>query len=130
MSGFSGIPLMAACTVLLALACLSAGCTSGPVPAQTTGTPASSASSLDTITIKDFAFSPAALTIKTGTTVTWVNDDSAPHTVVSDDGAPAPFTSPQLATGASFPQRFAQAGTYAYHCSIHPSMKGTVVVES
>ena len=85
--------------------------------------------SVNAITIKDFAFSPAVLTIKPGTTITWINDDSAPHTVVSDDGAPVPFTSARLSTGASFQQTFTQAGTYPYHCSIHPSMKGTIVVE-
>lgn len=120
---------MAACAVLLVLACLCAGCTSSPAPAQPASTPAAPAGSPDTITIRNFAFSPAAFTVKPGTTVTWVNDDSAPHTIVSDDGAPVSFTSPQLSTGASFSQLFNQAGTYTYHCSIHPSMKGTIVVE-
>jgi len=128
MPGHSGILVLSVCALILALASFSAGCTSSQGPAQPAGaTPAPATA--NTITIKDFAFSPAALTVKTGTTVTWVNDDSAPHTVVSDDGAPVPFTSAQLATGASFQQTFTQAGTYPYHCSIHPSMKGTIVVE-
>jgi plastocyanin len=119
----------AACIVLLVLACVCAGCYS--TPAQTPSAPAlpAPAAGTNAITIKNFAFSPATLTVKTGTTVTWTNDDSSPHRVVSDDGAPVAFTSPSLATGASYPFTFSQAGTYAYHCSIHPSMKGTIVVQ-
>ncbi|MFA4826359.1 MAG: cupredoxin family copper-binding protein [Methanoregula sp.] len=124
-----GIPFLTACTVMLVLACLCAGCASSQSPPQPASATPSPSGSANAITIKNFAFSPATLTIKTGATVTWTNDDSAPHTVVSDAGSPVPFTSPQLATGASYPQTFTRAGTYGYHCSIHPSMKGTIVVE-
>jgi plastocyanin len=129
MSSYSGITLFAACAFVLVFACLSAGCVSGQNPASPGGaTPAPATA--NTITIKDFTFSPATLTVKTGTTVTWVNEDSMSHTVVSDDGSGFPFTSPQLANGGSYPLAFTQAGTYPYHCSIHPSMKGTIVVKS
>ncbi|MDD1684973.1 MAG: cupredoxin domain-containing protein [Methanoregula sp.] len=117
------------CAVVLVLACLAAGCSSSQTPAQPSPAIPVPAGPADTITISNFAFSPATLTVKAGTTVTWTNEDSAPHTVVSDANAPVPFTSPSLATGSSFPFTFTQAGTYSYHCSIHPSMKGTVVVE-
>jgi amicyanin len=129
MSTQSRVVYGAACIVLLVLACFFAGCYSTPAPAPSATTPGAPAAGTNAISIKNFAFSPATLTVKTGTTVTWTNDDSAPHTVVSDDGAPVAFTSPSLATGASYPFTFTQAGTYAYHCSIHPSMKGTVVVQ-
>jgi plastocyanin len=61
-----------------------------------------------------------------GTTVTWTNDDGVNHTVTSDQGA---FDSGPLATGQTFSQTFNQAGTFTYHCTIHPSMQGTVVVQ-
>ena len=123
----SGIFVLSVCALILALASFSAGCTSSQGSAQPAGaTPAPATA--NTITIKDFTFSPATLTVKTGTTVTWVNEDSMSHTVVSDDGSGFPFTSARLSTGASFQQTFTQAGTYPYYCSIHPSMKGTIVV--
>ena len=61
----------------------------------------------------------------TGTTVTWINDDWAPHTVTADDGA---FVSDRLNQGQRFAHTFAEAGTYPYRCSFHPGMLGTVVV--
>ena len=129
MSRHSGITLFAACAFVLVLACLSAGCASGQNPVSPAGaTPAPA--TVNTITIKDFTFSPATLTVKTGTTVTWVNEDGASHTIASDDGSKFPCTSPQLASRDSYPLAFTQAGTYPYHCSIHPSMKGTIIVES
>jgi plastocyanin len=67
--------------------------------------------------------------VKTGTAVTWVNDDGAPHAIASDAGSPAAFSSNTLSTGASYTFTFTQAGTYTYHCSIHPSMTGTVIVQ-
>jgi len=117
------------CAGLLVLACLCAGCSSSQAPQQPSPATPDMANPANAIKINNFAFSPATLTVKAGTTVTWTNADSAPHTVVSDAGAPAQFTSQALATGSSFPFTFTQAGTYTYHCSIHPSMKGTVIVE-
>lgn len=76
------------------------------------------------VVIKDFAFSPADMKIKKGTTVTWKNEDSAIHDVKSDS-----FESKDLATGDTFQFTFDNAGTFSYICSIHPSMTGTVTVE-
>jgi plastocyanin len=129
MSCYSHTVFWSACSLLLVLACLSAGCNSSAGPAPSATTPLSSAAGGNTIAIKNFAFSPSTMTVTRGATVTWTNDDSAPHTVVSDAGSPVSFTSPSLATGTSWPFTFAQAGTYTYHCSIHPSMKGTVIVQ-
>lgn len=81
------------------------------------------------VTMKNFAFNPATLTVKPGTVVTWVNQDSAPHTVVSDAGDPAAFSSGQLSTGGTYTVTFTTTGTYGYHCTIHPSMTGTVIVQ-
>ena len=78
------------------------------------------------VTVANFSFQPATITVPVGTTVTWTNTDSAGHTVAADDGS---FTSGTLGTGAMFGQTFSTAGTFAYHCSIHASMTGTVVVQ-
>jgi plastocyanin len=80
------------------------------------------------VTIQNFAFSPATLTVAPGTTVVWTNRDSTAHTVTSDTGA-WPASGP-LATGQSFSLTFARPGTYPYHCSIHPTMKASVVVSA
>ena len=76
------------------------------------------------VTIDNFTFAPAQLTVKVGTTVTWTNHDDIPHTVVSA----GKFRSKTLDTDNSFSFTFTAAGTFAYHCGIHPSMKGTVIV--
>jgi plastocyanin len=78
-----------------------------------------------TVSIKDFAFNPPNATVAPGTTVTWVNNDQAPHTATADDGA---FDSGTLQPGQSFSFTFDEAGTYAYHCNIHPDMTATVTV--
>ena len=77
-----------------------------------------------TVSIKDFKFNPAAITITKGTKVTWVNEDSAPHTATSEGS----FDSGTLSKDQSFSDIFAEAGTFDYKCSIHPSMKGKVIV--
>ncbi len=77
------------------------------------------------MTIQGFSFQPADLTVAVGTTVTWTNKDSAPHTVTADDSS---FKSGNLSIDATFSQTFSTAGTFAYHCAIHSSMKGTITV--
>lgn len=76
--------------------------------------------------IRNFAFSPDPITISVGDTVKWTNADSAAHTVASDTNT---FKSGALANSGTFSQKFDTAGTYPYHCSIHPLMKATVVVK-
>ena len=66
------------------------------------------------------------LTISVGDTVTWRNDDGAPHTTTGDDGL---FDSGSLGTGAEFSHTFSEAGTFRYTCTIHPSMVATITVE-
>ena len=96
--------------------------TDTPTPAPTTA-PAANGNS---ITIANFAFAPASLTVKVGTKVTWTNNDSATHTVTALQGA---FDSGSLPTGQSFSFTFTKAGTYNYHCAIHSSMTATIVVQ-
>lgn len=119
--------------VLLVLVCLAAGCSSGQSPPATaspaTPAAATAAPAGNSISIKNFAFDPPALTVKAGSAVAWVNNDVSPHAIVSDPGSPVSFSSDTLSTGASFSFTFNTPGTYPYHCSIHPSMKGTIIVQ-
>jgi plastocyanin len=78
------------------------------------------------VKIDNFSFGPATLTVAPGTTVTWVNHDDIPHTVVSTDSV---FKSKVLDTDEKFSFTFTKAGTYPYFCSIHPKMTATVVVK-
>ncbi len=82
-----------------------------------------------TVTIQTFAFAPATLTINAGDTVTWQNADPTAHTSTSN--VPGQFDTAAIAPGAaSRPIAFAQAGTFAYHCAIHPGMMGTIIVQA
>ncbi|OMC43612.1 amidase [Mycobacterium sp. IS-2888] len=91
--------------------------------ASATGSPGPATG--DQVSIDNFAFAPATLTVKVGGTVTWTNRDEEPHTVAATDGS---FHSPGMGTGATFSHTFPTAGKFDYVCSIHPSMHGTVVV--
>jgi plastocyanin len=77
------------------------------------------------VKIDNFSFAPQTISVTVGTTVTWTNRDDIPHTVVSTDGV---FKSKARDTDEKFSYTFTKAGTYAYFCSIHPKMTGTVVV--
>lgn len=87
-----------------------------------------SAVATDTIAIKDYDFAPMAVKVKAGTQVTWTNQDSVHHTVTMDDGSSGGPQSGDMAKGDTYSYTFKKAGTYAYHCKIHPEMHGTVVV--
>jgi plastocyanin len=76
-------------------------------------------------TITGFAFQPASMEVTAGTTVTWTNDDPAPHTVTAADGS---FDSGAIAPGATFSRTFDSSGSFEYACAIHPTMTGTVIV--
>ena len=78
-----------------------------------------------TVTVHNFKFAPAKVTVKKGTTVTWkFVKDPAPHNVTGKG-----FKSKSKISSGSYSHKFAKAGTYKYICSIHPNMKGTVVVK-
>lgn len=83
----------------------------------------------DAVTIQNFAFNPANITVKAGTTVTWTNKDSVAHTVTETDGQTGP-NSGDVNPNSTYMFTFAKAGTYHYHCSIHTEMVGTVTVTS
>jgi plastocyanin len=113
-SGTPGVPVMSGMPA-------TSGAPSGTAPA--TGSPAAVAG--DQVTIDNFAFAPATLTVKVGSTVTWTNRDEEPHTVAASDGS---FHSPGMGTGATWSYTFSTPGKFDYVCSIHPMMHGTVVV--
>jgi plastocyanin len=79
------------------------------------------------IVIDNFTFSPTPLNVKVGTTVTWVNHDDIPHSIVCPD---LKVKSHPLDTDESFACKFDTAGTYDYICGLHPHMHGQVVVEA
>jgi plastocyanin len=77
--------------------------------------------------IQGMAFTPSSITVTAGTTITWTNKDAITHTVTSDTGV---FDSGNISSGSSFSYTFSTAGTYQYHCKIHASMTGSVVVNA
>ncbi len=121
---------MGAIAVFLALVGIAAVFISrnaGPfIQPQSTGTNIIQTQPGRIVEIKNFAFSPSTLTVKKGDTVTWTNNDSAAHTVTADDGS---FDTGNISLGGSQTVTFTKSGTFTYHCSIHPMMKGTIVVQ-
>ena len=129
----TGVAVLA---VLVLAAC--GGSSAGSGASTPASSPTSAIAGSSAVSIADFAFSPQTLTVPAGTTVTWTNNDGAPHTVTSTD---APSTSAQttgvfdsgnLGSGQTFSFTFEKAGTYYYDCTLHAaqaSMHGTVVVQ-
>jgi len=89
---------------------------------------AAAASDPGAVHIDNFTFSPATLTVKAGTRVTWTNRDDEPHTVTSSSN-PRSFASGALDTDGTFAFTFDKPGTYPYYCAIHPHMTGVIVVK-
>jgi plastocyanin len=90
--------------------------------------PAASAQAAEMeVRIDNFAFAPQRMTVKAGTTVTWINDDDIPHTVASNTKL---FRSSALDTKDKFSFTFTTPGAYEYFCSLHPHMTGAIVVEA
>jgi plastocyanin len=127
---------------LLALsACASGGGTAAtgataPQPAESAaasapaaaggGCATSSEAGAVSVGIENFAYAPADVSAAVGETITWTNSDSAPHTATLDDGA---CDTGNIAQNASAGLVFDAAGTYPYHCTIHPNMKGTITIQ-
>jgi plastocyanin len=78
------------------------------------------------VVIENFSFEPAILTVKVGTTVTWVNHDDEPHTATATDKR---FNSKTLDNGDRFSQEFNAPGVYNYYCALHPKMTGKIIVK-
>ena len=77
------------------------------------------------VTISDMRYDAPTVSVKKGGVVTWTNNGAMPHTVTASNGS---FGSPQLSNGASWSRTFDETGTFGYYCSLHPGMRGTVVV--
>jgi plastocyanin len=97
------------------------------LPPAASNTPVPVGAGTVDIKIAGFAFDPASVTVKVGTTVRWTNQDSATHSVTSDTGV---WDSGSIAQGETYTRVFDTVGTFAYHCGVHPSMKGTITVTS
>ena len=120
------IPILISVFVLaiVGAACSSSSKSSDPTPA-TSPAAASNGTANAAVTVQGFAFGPNNVTIAVGGTVTWTfADGQVAHNVTFDDGN----ASPTMASG-SWSRTFPKAGTYTYHCSIHPNMTGTVTVQ-
>lgn len=121
-------------SVLILLAVLPftlSGCTSSPTGTTSAESTIAGSSAGETtagadhiVSIMDFAFDPASLTIKIGESVKWENKDTAAHTVVFTD-----FKSDTLKTGDEFTHVFDTAGTFSYKCGVHPTMTGEIIVK-
>ena len=106
---------------LLVLAILAAGCTqpAAQPPGNTTASTRGAS-----VMITSFSFEPSTITVPKGATVTWTNQDPVAHTITGAD-----FDSGSIGPGKTYSRTFDRAGTYEYHCTIHPGMKGTVMVQ-
>jgi plastocyanin len=93
-----------------------------PAPVQATD-----AAAPVTVHIRDDKFVPAAVTIATGGKIVFINDDDDAHTVTADDGS---WDSEGLNQGQQWSRAFPKVAKIAYHCTVHPFMKGTIVVRS
>jgi len=130
---FLTLPLLTLVALAVFAGCGSASGATGDANAPTatvvnttvsaTNTPGSTEHQVD---VSDFQFSPSTLTVSVGTTVTWKGVSGA-HTVTSDDSAPMQFDQ-SIGEGGTVTVTFTQAGTYEYHCSVHRSMRGKIVV--
>jgi plastocyanin len=94
--------------------------TKTPIPSKSTVVPKSV-----TVTIGNYGYSPKVLTIKKGTTVTWINKDNVPHTITADNSGP---TSANLGYNDKYTYTFNTAGIVGYHCELHNGMTGTIIV--
>jgi plastocyanin len=116
----------AAClSVLAASAILSLGC--GGDGGGTDPTSSSAGTSTKAVTIKDYLYKPGTVTVPRGTTVSFTNRDSTPHTATSKESGL--FESGSIDTGKTGEVTLEESGTFAYYCLFHPFMKGVIVVE-
>jgi plastocyanin len=105
---------------------IEAGLTAGGAPVdKPEAAPKAQKAASVSVSMGDFFFSPATVSIAVGDTVTWRNNGDAPHNAAADDGS---FRTPDLNKGQSASETFTQQGTFSYICTIHPNMKGTVQV--
>jgi plastocyanin len=117
---------IAVTSALVAMLLFSVGSITRAKGARQSGEQAQQQANETKVTIDNFSFTPQEITVPPGTTVTWVNQDDVPHTVVSTDNK---FKSKALDTDDKFSFTFKDAGTYEYYCSVHPKMTAKVIVK-
>ena len=121
---FATLVLLAALVPIAAIGALSHANTGRPANSGST------ASKVVTVEIRGFKFEPATVTIQAGETLEWKNEDIVPHTATADEGAQKPaFDSGTIQTGATWRYITQKKGTYNYTCTLHPNMKGEVIVK-
>ena len=113
--------LLIVCSSLFIFSCSKGGSGAYGSNNNTGGT----TSSGNTVSMYNMQFGTGSITVKAGTTVTWTNSDNMIHDVIADD---ATFKSADMKYGDTYSHTFDTKGTYAYHCSYHTGMKGTIVV--
>lgn len=116
---------LAVLTILLLFAIL--GCNNGSTsPYGNSNSTTNTKTAPNTVAITNFTFSPSSVTIAKGTIITWVNNDGVAHTSTSDNNV---WDTGSIAPGASKTVTFGTSGTFAYHCTVHPMMTGTIIVQ-
>lgn len=103
------------------LVAMGAGCLTTPTPAA----PAL-VNGEQPVAISNFSFQPQDVTIPVGATIVWTNQDTAPHSIAADDGS---FNSENLTMNSIHRRVFTTAGSFPYHCGVHPNMHGTIIVK-
>ena len=117
--------LIAPATVAVVVAAVAVALANHGGSSSAAPTPATVSGARAVVKIKNYAFAPQTLTVKAGTRVTWTNDDSTAHTATADQGSADTGT---IEPGQSKTIDFTKPGTYAYHCSFHAFMTGTIRV--
>ncbi|HZO07378.1 MAG TPA: cupredoxin family copper-binding protein [Solirubrobacterales bacterium] len=110
---------------LVALSLALASCGGGDDTDETTAIGGGNGTAATEVEIVEFAYDPDPIEVEAGSTVSWTNEDSAPHTATADDGS---FDTDTLDKGKTGKVTFEEAGTFPYFCEIHPTMHGTVEV--
>lgn len=126
------VDMRPAAILLFVVALVFAGCGGGgdsgsTQSGSTSGSAAASPSGPQAVTIADFTYEPAELTVPAGTTVEFTNEDSAPHTATSKESGV--FETGTIETDKTGEVKLDKPGTYAYYCAFHPFMKGAITVE-
>lgn len=127
MAGFK-IWNVTAAAILISIVAMASSCSKSGDPMDDdnggnngdSGTPG-----VNEVWIKGMAFGPSTITVSAGTTITWTNKDAVAHTVTSDDGL---FDSGSMTGNSTYSRQFPTTGTYPYHCTPHPTMTATVIV--
>lgn len=121
-------PLVGAALLLVAIAVvLLVGCGGDGDGTDQSSSDAGAAGGAQAVTIQDYTYEPPRITVPKGTTVTFTNRDSTPHTATSKQSGL--FESGSIDTGESGKVKLNESGSFAYYCLFHPFMKGTIVVE-